>query len=207
MTPGRSNANAPRPAVLADDGANGAAAPAHQRAGCRPAPTAASQCSQRCSDLQVRQASSRARPFVLCTQTTRAAGRRRCWISGDVTSERFHGSSSVRSTSSRIGQPSRSSPTDGPAQRVAGPVQRRQPTGTATPARTEPRRAAPARWRRRGRARSASAPPAAPRRARRARRSTRMPGARRPHRAAAADHHVDAAGGRAPTARGCTAVV
>ena len=47
----------------------------------------------------------RARPGVLCTHTTRRPGVRIASISAELTSERFHGSCRLRSTTSTIGQP------------------------------------------------------------------------------------------------------
>ena len=83
-----------------------------QRRQCRrpssSSPTAASQRSQRCSARQLRQASTRARPVMFDTHTTRSPGVRSRSISGEVTSERFHGSSSDRSTMVTVGHPARS---------------------------------------------------------------------------------------------------
>ncbi len=87
--------------------------------------TAASHRAHRASVRHVRQARIRARPGVLCTHTTVRSGLRRCLISGDVTSDVFHGSSRPRSTTSTNGQPARSSS-------IAG-RRRRSPTA-ASPA-------------------------------------------------------------------------
>ncbi|MFM2182646.1 MAG: hypothetical protein RJB61_940 [Actinomycetota bacterium] len=66
--------------------------------------TAAEQCSQRWSDLQDRQASTRARPGALRTHTTRRRWSRRSSISRDPTIDRLHGSTSERSSTSTCGQ-------------------------------------------------------------------------------------------------------
>ena len=73
-----------------------------------PRPTAASQRSHRCNARQLRHASTRARPVMFDTHTMRSPGVRSRSISGEVTSERFHGSSSDRSTTLTAGQPARS---------------------------------------------------------------------------------------------------
>ncbi len=83
----------------------------HRRQCRRPSssrPTAASHRSHRCNARQLRQASTRARPVMFDTHTMRRPGVRSRSISGDVTSERFHGSSSDRSTTVTAGQPARS---------------------------------------------------------------------------------------------------
>ena len=119
-------------------------------------PTAASQRSQRASDRQVRQASMRARPGVLCTHTTVRSASRRWAISGDVTSDVFHGSSrgAVDDLDDR---PAGALVVDRRAPQPAPDRgQRRRPSGTAT-------RAAPARRPRR--ARSTSDVAGVPRRA------------------------------------------
>lgn len=75
--------------------------------------TAASHTSQRAMVAHDAQASSRARPVVLSTQATRAP-RWMCRSSVDVSSDvAVHGASRLRSTTSRIGQPARSSSRDG----------------------------------------------------------------------------------------------
>ena len=94
----------------------------------------------------------------------RAGGRSAATSRSDV----FHGSSRLRSTTSTIGQPARSSSIAGRSQPVADGSQPDRRSDTATPAAPGPRPAGPARRRRRGRATSGCAPPAAPRRARRA---------------------------------------
>ena len=137
--------------------------------------TAAWHRSQRCSDLQVRQASSRARPFVLCTQTTR------CSRIAQMLDQRRGQQRPLPRLLSRAVDELEDRPAvallgdGGRAETSRRPRATQRPMGTATPARTARRRAGPARWRRRGRARSATAPPATPRRARRARRSSACP--------------------------------
>ena len=76
--------------------------------------TAASQFVQRCSERHARHASSRARPTVLITHTTRVDESRSDAISCELTSDRFHGSSSVRSTTLMNGQPATESETEAP---------------------------------------------------------------------------------------------
>ena len=105
-------------------------------------------------------------------------GSRRCTISCDVSSDRFHGSSSDRSTRSTIGHPARSAS-------AVGRIHRRPDQCSADDGRARRheqarhvQRGAHARRARRVRATSATAPPAAPRRARRGRRpNANSPGA------------------------------
>ena len=112
--------------------------------------------------------------------TTVRSGSRRWRISSDVTSERFHGSSSVRSITSTIGQPARSRSMRRPRQRA--PLERRQRRAGETSNTGAPARRAPLDRPRRGRARSAIPPPAAPRRARRDHDRRSEVRARRPRR-------------------------
>ncbi len=108
VTPGRRLAKADAPHTWHTGGRT----VPHRRQASRPSspsPTAASHTSQRTSDRHERQASTRARPGVLCTQTTVRSGSRRWRISAEVTSDVFQGSSRVRSTTSTIGQAARSS--------------------------------------------------------------------------------------------------
>ena len=115
-------------------------------------------------------------PAMLCTHTTVRSAARRWAISGDVTSDVFHGSSRLRSTTSTSGQLGPLVVDRRPRQPLAD---RRQPDHGRARRHQQHRRAGPrgpARRRRRGRATSGCAPPAAPRRARRRRRRRRGPG-------------------------------
>ena len=113
-------------------------------------------------------------PAMLCTHTTRRVGSRRWAIScGRQQRPLPRLLRRVRSTTSTIGQPARSSAT-------VGRIQRRPDQCSAVTVghgddqhARDVASARRARWRRRGRATSACAPPAAPRRARRAPRSRR----------------------------------
>ena len=185
MTPGRRLANADgrtagTPAGVRCRSGGTRSAPSSAR------PTAASQRSHRCNARQLRHASTRARPGDVRARTRRAGqGSRSRSISGDVTSERFHGSSSDRSTTSTIGQPARSRDRGGctDADRAGAVDHGGRASGMVTPARAARRRAGTVRRARRGRATSVSVPPAAPRRARRARTAAASPA----HGAHAAD--------------------
>ena len=133
VTPGRRLAKPGSAAHLAH---RRALAP-HRRQTSRPSspsPTAASQRVQRSRARHVRQARIRARPVVLCTQTTRHSGRRSWRINADDSSEVRHGSSSLRSTMSTIGQPARSSSTAQADERAARRRRRRRPSGTVSSA-------------------------------------------------------------------------
>ena len=112
VTPGRRLAKPEPPHSLAHRRALGCRSGA-QRASSRssPRPTAPSHRVQRSSARQVRQARMRARPVVLCTHTTRTPGVRSSRINADDSSDVLHGSSSLRSTTSTIGHPARSSST------------------------------------------------------------------------------------------------
>ncbi len=82
----------------------------------------------------------RARPSVFCTHTTVCSSLRRWAINAGVTSDRFHGSSRPRSTTSTMGHPLRSSSIDGRRSRpptASSPltVGHGETSSTGTPAR------------------------------------------------------------------------
>ena len=117
VTPGRRLANRPPPQCRQTWGR---IVPhrRHLRRSSSSSTTAASQRSHLVSSRHCRHASRRARPVVLLMHTTVRAGSRRCAMSSAVTSDRFHGSTSLRSMTSTIGQPARSRSRGG---RVNGP--------------------------------------------------------------------------------------